>query len=944
MERDLLELSSSLAFVDEISERFQDDRASVDPSWAGVLGREEAPAPRAGNGRGGNGNGGAAAQPFTQVYAPPPAILGQRPRRASTQPPIPGTAEARHEEISRAVVALVHAYRERGHLAATLDPLGIAEPPRVPELGPSFHGISEVELDTVIDSGVVGLGATTVRDVHEVLCETYSKSIGVEFAHIDSQARRAWVIENMERRARRLPRPEVRRRMLELLIQAEGFERFCHVKYPGTKRFSLEGSESLIPLLDQVIAHGARLGAIEAVIGMAHRGRLTALEMIMRREARQIFAEFEDIEPEASLGGGDVKYHLGFSTDRVEPDGSSIHLSLAFNPSHLEAVDPVVLGRVRAKQLRHHDWEHRRVMGVLVHGDAAFAGQGLVPESLNLTNLPGYRTGGTVHVIVNNQVGFTASPAEQRSTPYCTDIAQMIQCPIWHVNGEDVDALAQVVAMAMEYRATFGSDVVIDLYCYRKYGHNEMDEPSFTQPLMYERIQKKSSVVEIYGKQLQAESVVSETDVAGMTAARQRQLQGELEAAKASKQRPRAQAGTGLWRGYTGGPAKNGPDVDTAVSRERLGQIGAAISTPPPGFTPHNKIVRLLEQRGQMARGERLLDWGMAEMLAYGSLLWEGTNVRFTGQDVSRGTFSHRHALITDQKTGAEHSLLGHLHPEQGLPRIYDSPLSEAGVLGFEFGYSLDYPDALVIWEAQFGDFVNGAQVIIDQFIVACEDKWSRLSGIVLLLPHGYEGQGPEHSSARLERFLQLCAEDNIQVVQPTTPAQTFHLMRRQVRRPWRKPLIVMSPKSLLRLPAATSSLDELTTGTFHRILDDQTADPATADRLLLCSGKIYFELVEERKKRNSPTAIVRFEELYPWHPDLVAQLAQRWSNAKDVVWVQDEPDNMGAAFFVAPRLEKTFGRKVRVVARDASASPATGSHKAHVMEQERIFQAAFQG
>jgi 2-oxoglutarate dehydrogenase E1 component len=947
MDRDLLELSGSLAFVDEMYARFQEDGGAIDPSWHEVLG--EAPSARPARGTGnGRGNGSTAAA----AYAPPPAVREAPPpavreapprRRAATAPPVPGSAAARHEEIARAVVALVHAHRERGHLVASLDPLGLLEPPRLAELSPSFYGLADSELDTEVESGIAGLGMATVREVLDHLRATYSQHIGIELAHLDSQPKRAWLTEHMELRARRLPRPELRRRLLELLVQAEGFERFCHVKYPGTKRFSLEGSETLIPMLDQVIAHAARLGAIEAVIGMAHRGRLTALEMIMQRQARHIFAEFEDIEPEAVQGGGDVKYHLGYSCDRSEPDGSAIHLSLAFNPSHLEAVDPVVVGRVRAKQLRHHDWEHRRVVGVLVHGDAAFAGQGLVAETLQLHGLPGYRTGGTVHLIVNNQVGFTASPSETRSTPYCTDIAQMIQCPIWHVNGEDVDAVAQVVAMAMEYRATFASDVVIDLYCYRKYGHNEMDEPSFTQPLMYERIRQKESIVEIYGRRLQADGVLAEADAAAMVAARQRQLDGELEAARASRQRPRMQAGAGLWRGYLGGPASNARDVETGVPLEQLGTIAQAITQVPAGFTPHPKIVRLLTQRAEMGRGERPIDWGMAEMLAYGSLLWEGSNVRLTGQDVSRGTFSHRHVMVTDVRSGAEHSLLGHLHPEQGLPRIYDSPLSEAGVLGFEFGYSLDYPDALVMWEAQFGDFANGAQAIIDQFVVSAEDKWNRLSGLVMLLPHGYEGQGPEHSSARLERFLQLCAEDNIQVAQPTTPAQMFHLVRRQLRRSWRKPLVVMTPKSLLRLPAATSSREELAAGTYRRVIDDPVAQPGEADRLILCSGKIYYELVEERQRRGAAAAIVRMEEIYPWPAAALEALWARWRQVRHVLWVQDEPGNMGAAFFVVPRLERLLERPVTWVSRDESASPATGSHKAHVIEQERILRAAFE-
>jgi 2-oxoglutarate dehydrogenase E1 component len=622
-----------------------------------------------------------------------------------------------------------------------------------------------------------------------------------------------------------------------------------------------------------------------------------------------------------------------------------MHVSLAFNPSHLEAADPVVCGRVRAKQVRHGDFEHKRVVGVLVHGDAAFAGQGLVPETLQLSSLPGYRTGGTIHIIVNNQVGFTASPAEQRSTPYCTDVAKMLECPIWHVNGEDLDALACVVDIACEYRAQFSSDVVIDMYCYRKYGHNENDEPAFTQPVMYDRIKTKPSPVEVYAKRLVDHGVVAAEEVTAMTQRRVAELEAELEAARAAKQRPEGASMTAMWRGYRGGITEAPEDVDTRVMRPMLEGIAQAMTEIPPGFTPHPKIVRLLEQRAQMGKGERPIDWGMGELLAYGSLLYQGINVRMTGQDCSRGTFSHRHAIITDIKTGREHLVLGSLHPDQGLARIYDSPLSEAGVLGFEFGYSLDYPDSLVLWEAQFGDFANGAQVIIDQFISSSEDKWKRLSGIVLLLPHGFEGQGPEHSSARLERYLQMCAEHNIQVAQPTTPAQMFHLLRGQVLRRLRKPLVVMTPKSLLRLPAATSSLEELATGRFHRVLHDETADPQQVMRVIMCTGKIYYELLEERTKRNDATvAIVRLEKLYPWWPQLVSASFASYSKLRDVMWVQEEPLNMGAATFVTPRLEALLPPhvKLEVIGRAESASPATGSHKAHVIEQQQILAAAF--
>ena len=958
MSMDVLGFASSLAFLDEQYERFRGDAASVDPSWAALL-AETAPAPAAPAGAtpatassptlvrvptpaappaGRNGSGNGAGNGHAVVDGPGASLTDVGRAR-------PGSVTMAPLASSPSLWPLVNAYRARGHLAADLDPLGLVERIQVSELDPQTWGFTPAMADLELSpTGVHGLERASLRQVLGHLRDTYCGTVALELAHIDSPNRRSWLAERMETRKARGLSAAVRRRMLELLITAEAFERFCHVKYPGTKRFSLEGSEALIPMLDLVLTHGARLGVIEAVIGMAHRGRLTTLESIMRRPARDIFAEFEDIEPEALSGGGDVKYHLGYSCDRVDPLGNAVHLSLSFNPSHLEAVDPVVLGRVRAKQKRHHDVERRKVLGVLVHGDAAFAGQGLVPEVLNLCNLAGYRTGGTVHVVVNNQVGFTASPHEQRSTPYCTDVAHMIQCPIWHVNGDDLDAVADVIEMAMDYRAQFASDVVIDLYCYRKYGHNEMDEPSFTQPVMYERIQRHESVIETYGRRLLGEQVVTTDDITAIRAKRARELEIELEAAKAQTVRPKIHALTGLWRGYVGGPAAAVPDVDTGLPVDLLGVITDRMTRVPAGFTPHPKVVRLLEQRAQMGHGQRPLDWGMAELLGYAALLWEGHNVRLTGQDCARGTFSHRHAMVADLKTGAEHLLLGELHPDQGTCRIHDSPLSEAGVLGFEFGYSLDYPDALVMWEAQFGDFANGAQVIIDQFITSAEDKWHRLSGLVLLLPHGYEGQGPEHSSARLERFLQQCAEDNIQVCQPTTPAQMFHMLRRQVKRPWRKPLIVMTPKSLLRLPAATSQLAELTTGTFQRVLPDPAIEPAAVKRLLLCSGKIYYELAEERKRRgDAETAIVRFEQLYPYRSEHVLPVLAGMRPV-DVAWVQDEPANMGAATFIVPRLEKTLARAVRTVCRDESGSPATGSHKAHVMEQERIFRAAFEG
>jgi 2-oxoglutarate dehydrogenase E1 component len=946
--RDLLEFSGSLGFIDEMYAAAQAAPSEVDASWRELF--EVAPASAAPDGTigagaaratGSNASNGATAEPTAARVAAPMPFLDR-----------PGRTTLALFDSSPGLWPLVHAFRSRGHFAARLDPLGLLEPVPVAELEPETWGFGPAHAERVLEpTGVHGLARATVGQLTQRLREVYCSSVGLELMHISTPAKRSWLARRCETGSWRGGDPAIRRRVLEQLIGAESFERFCHVKYPGTKRFSLEGSESLIPILDLVLMHGGRLGASEAVLGMAHRGRLTALEHVMRRAAREIFAEFQDVEPEAAMGGGDVKYHLGYSSDRVDAQGRSMHVTMSFNPSHLEAIDPVVIGRVRAKQERLGDDQHRKVLGVLVHGDAAFAGQGLVPETLNLTSLAGYATGGTVHVIVNNQVGFTANPAEARSTPYCTDIAKMIECPIWHVNGEDLDAVAAVVEMAMEYRAEFGSDVVIDMYCYRKYGHNEMDEPSFTQPLMYERIQRKESVVELYSKRLIADAVMSRAQIDQVLADRTAALEAEHAAAKTVKERPRPPALAGLWSGYSGGRASQFLDVGTRVPVAQLTQIADALAATPPGFTAHPKIVRLLEQRAQMGRGERPIDWGMAELLAYGSLVAQGVNVRLSGQDSSRGTFSHRHAAVIDIRTGVEHVALANL-PGAARFRVYDSPLSEAGVLGFEFGYSLDSPDGLTIWEAQFGDFANGAQVMIDQFLMASEDKWRRLSGLVLFLPHGYEGQGPEHSSARLERYLESCAEHNIQVAQPTTPAQMFHLLRMHMLRSWRKPLVVMTPKSLLRLPAASSTLEELANGRFERVIADAEAVPAAVSRVLFCTGKIYFDLIEERKRRGAAgdplaaaVAVVRIEKLYPWWDHLVDGSIDKYAGLREIFWVQDEPANMGAATFVTPRLQALaalHGAQFQMVSRVESASPATGSHKAHVIEQNQIFNAAF--
>ncbi len=912
MSRDILTLANNLSFFDEIYECYRQDPSSVDATWRALFG---------------NGH-----------YEPALAVAA----RASVPSEVvaPG---------STSLWPLVNAYRVRGHLEADLDPLDLLDRPPHPELEPATYGVSEADMDRAgATGGLYGIDRASPREVLAHLRRTYCDSIGLEFMHISTPDKKAWLAERMETRHAKTDIDDATRiGMLDKLIASEAFEGFIHKKYPGTKRFSLEGSESAIPLLDVVLDCAGSLGASEAVIGMAHRGRLCVLRDIMAKPARDVFIEFEDIEPEATLGGGDVKYHLGYSCDRVDRKGHRLHLSLAFNPSHLEAVNPVVCGRVRAKQRRYHDHEHRRVVGILIHGDAAFAGQGFVPETLNLSSLHGYKTGGTVHIIINNQIGFTASPQESRSTPYCTDVAKMIQCPIFHVNGEDLDAVAQVCHMAMEYRAQFQSDVVIDMFCYRKYGHNEMDEPGFTQPMMYKRIQNKRPIAQMYAERLIADGIVTQPELQAIRERVQGALEQELAAARATVRRPVGDALGGVWAGYSGGADTAVPDVDTGVTRDELEKVAELSTQVPEGFAVHRKIARLHEQRRAMLRGERPIDWGMAEQLAFGTLLCEGANIRVSGQDSSRGTFSHRHAVVTDQKTGAEHTPLAHMTREQGDFCIYDSPLSEAGVLGFEFGYSLDYPDALVLWEAQFGDFVNGAQVHLDVFICSAEDKWDRLSGLVLLLPHGFEGQGPEHSSARLERFLENSAEDNWQIVQPTTPAQFFHLLRRQVLRRIRKPLVVMAPKSLLRLPAATSAVDEFTHGAFQRVLPDPMPPTAgQATRVMLCSGKVFYHLTDERARReDAHTAILRLEQLYPWREDAIREAIGAYPAAAELVWVQDEPHNMGPWQFVEPRLRRMFPEhSLRAVTREESASPATGSHKAHAIEEQRLLEAAFGG
>jgi len=711
----------------------------------------------------------------------------------------------------------------------------------------------------------------------------------------------------------------------------------------GAKRFSLEGAESVIPLLELLIQDAAKHTVEEIVIGMAHRGRLNVLANVMEKSMRELFFAFNDNRPEMHLGRGDVKYHMGYSSDR-NVNGQNVHLTLCFNPSHLEWVNPVVAGRARAKGDRRGDTTRQKILPLVIHGDAAFAGQGVVPETLNLGRLQGYTNGGTLHIVINNQIGFTTAPEDSRSTWYCTDITRMLRCPVFHVNGEDPEAVAQVVHLATDFRQTFGQDVVIDMYCYRRYGHNEADEPRYTQPVMYGVIDKQPTVREMYVRRLRAGGQITEEQAEEISRKRHEQMEAELLEARRGTYVPPDYSMGGLWKGYKGGSDAECEEVDTRVSMERLKVLAHKINETPEDFNVNPKVKRFLKERQDRASGEKPLDWGTAEHLSYAAILEDGMRVRLSGQDSRRGTFSHRHAVLFDAKSGRRYMPLMHVGKELSKIEVWDSPLSEAGVLGFEYGYSLDSPDALCIWEAQFGDFANTAQVIIDQFISSSEDKWHRLSGLVLLLPHGFEGQGPEHSSARLERFLALAAEDNMQVVNLTTPAQIFHCLRRQVMRPYRKPLVVMSPKSLLRHPDASSTLEDLANGQFQRIIPDSEIDPKQTRRVILCSGKVYYDLLAARRAaKKNDIAIVRIEQLYPLQAQHVLEVLAPYASGTDLVWVQEEPWNSGGWYFMNARLPGILqGRMpVRCVSRVESASPATGSNAAHKLEQERLVEEA---
>jgi 2-oxoglutarate dehydrogenase E1 component len=925
---------ANAGFIAELYTRFLEDAGSVDESWRRF---------------------------FSDIDDKLPAVLAEfrGPSWANPTPRIIGNgagAEPKPADVSTPHTAvldsirainLIRAYRVRGHLEADLDPLGLEKRRPYPELDYRSYGFTVADLNRLIFiNNLLGREHATLREIIAILRETYCGTVGVEYMHIQVPAERAWIQEKFEKlRNRKTLSAAVRKEILWTLTRAETFERFLDRRYTGTKRFGIEGAESLMPALETILHRGSELGIREFVIGMPHRGRLNVLANFVGKPFAAIFSEFQGntTNPDHVHGSGDVKYHLGTSGDR-EIGGNTIHLSLAANPSHLEAVDPVVLGKVRAKQLQRGDADRSQVAGILMHGDAAFAGQGLVAESLELSELNGFCTGGTIHIIVNNQIGFTTAPSAARSSPYPSDVAKGVQAPIFHVNGDDPEAVVEVARAAFEFRHEFKKDVVVDLFCYRRHGHNETDEPAFTQPLMYRTIARRPTTRQLYAKRLAEAGVLSEEEAGGLASRFVAELETQFEAAKSYRPN-KADWLEGAWAGLGAAPDDDRRG-DTGVASGRLREIGRGLVTVPEGFRLNPKVARQLEAKRAAIEAGEGIDWATAEALAIGSLCGEGTHVRMSGQDSGRGTFSQRHAILVDQETEERCVPINHVSAGQAPFEIIDSPLSEAAVVGFEYGYSLADPSTLVLWEAQFGDFANGAQVIIDQFLSSGEAKWLRMSGLVMLLPHGYEGQGPEHSSARIERYLQLCAEDNIQVCNLTSAANYFHALRRQIRRNFRKPLVIFTPKSLLRAREVMSRLDEMETGTsFHRVIGDSEVTVVDDDvrRVVLCTGKVYFDLVKARATNgDSRVAVVRIEQLYPFPFTALAAVLQRYRNA-EVLWCQEEPQNMGAWNFVDRRIEQVLAgldvaaKRPRFTGRAEAASPATGLHKRHVEEQGQL-------
>ena len=916
------------AFIEELYEDFLSDPESVSENWrqyfrnlqAQTIGGQDVAH-------------GPIRDSFAQLALRPQAVVGGGVSVLS--------AAAAEKQAS--VLRIINAYRTRGHKAADLDPLRLRERPPVPELDPGYHGLSEADMNASFNTGsLVAPSQWSLREILSLIRDVYVGTIGSEYMHINETAEKRWIQKRLEGQRARLELSVAQRReLLHWLVAAEGLERYLHTRYVGQKRFSLEGGESLIPMMDELVQQAGAQGVQEIIIGMAHRGRLNVLVNIIGKSPGELFEEFEGKRRVGSAG--DVKYHMGFSSD-VETPGGAVHLALAFNPSHLEIVNPVVEGSVRARMERRRQPgaetpPFNTVMPVLIHGDAAFAGQGVNMETFQFSQVRGYRTGGTVHIVVNNQIGFTTSnPLDTRSALYCTDVAKMVQAPIFHVNGDDPEAVLFVTRLALEYRMTFNKDVVIDMICYRRLGHNEADEPAATQPMMYKKIRSRKTTAALYAEKLAAEGVISETDFADM----QTQYRDDMDAGR-QVSRPTLPHAKGQysidWSSYFN-EDWNVP-VLTAVPQAMIQDLSERLLKTPEGLEMHPRVAKIMDDRRKMAAGALPLDWGFAENLAYATLLKEGYQVRISGQDCGRGTFFHRHSVLHNQKDGTSYVPLMHLYPGQPSFIVIDSILSEEAVLGFEYGYSTAEPNGLIIWEGQFGDFANGAQVVIDQFITSGQTKWDRLCGLVMLLPHGFEGQGPEHSSARLERYLQLCAENNIQVVVPSTPAQCFHMLRRQMKRSFRKPLVVMTPKSLLRHRLAVNSLEDLTEGHFQEVIPEiDTHDPAKITRVVACSGKVFYDLLEARRERKlEQVAIIRIEQLYPFPQALYNQILDQYPNLTDIAWCQEEPKNQGAWYQTLHHLERGLKPQQKVVyaGRDPLASPAVGYYSVHVEQQQKL-------
>ncbi len=926
---------SNANFIEDLYERYLQDPEAVDREWRHYFqGIEDADSGR---------------------RDVPHSVIRERFRRlarANGRGRAAVTAEALAPEAAQkqaAVLRLINGYRVRGHQHADVDPLDLRPRPEVPDLDPAFHGLTEADMDTVFNTGSLFADERlTLRQIIDIVREVYAGKVGSEYMHITDTAQKRWIQERLE-----VPRAEgefsaaEKRQILRRLTAAEGIERYLNRKYVGQKRFSLEGADTLLPMLDEIVQRGGAKGVREMVLGMAHRGRLNVLINVMGKSPADLFAEFEGNYKLGQASTGDVKYHMGFSSD-IETEGGALHLALAFNPSHLEIVDPVVEGSVRARMARRKDAQGSQVLPVLVHGDAAIAGQGVVMETFQLSQARGYFTGGTVHIIINNQIGFTTSnPLDTRSTTYCTEVAKMVQAPIFHVNGDDPEAVLFVTRLAMDYRDRYRRDVVIDMVCYRRHGHNEADEPAATQPMMYAKIKQRTPTRSLYAERLVAEGVISEDDAASIEREYQEALDNHEVVAPGIMTDPPKNPYAVDWSPYFSDEWNDG--TDTSMSSERIHRLQDTLQQLPEGFELNPRVASIMESRRKMAAGALAMDWGFAETMAYAGLLEEGHQVRISGQDSGRGTFFHRHAVLHNARDGSSYVPLRQVPEDANDFLVIDSLLSEEAVLGFEYGYSTAEPDAMVIWEAQFGDFVNGAQVVIDQFIVSGNAKWGRLCGLTMFLPHGYEGQGPEHSSARLERFLQLCAEHNIQVVVPSTPAQFFHMIRRQVLRSYRRPLIVMTPKSLLRHKLSTSVLDELTKGRFQPVIDEiDDLKAKDVRRVVMCSGKVYYDLLQERRKREiTDVAIVRVEQLYPFpYDDMNALLKRRYRGTRDLVWCQEEPRNQGAWYQTQHRIRRcmTSEQKLSFAGREPAASPAAGSAKLHHEQQRALVEQALTG